>query len=764
MLERTGWGASRHGRLASRVTRCRKLVLDPLEGRALMAAALAPIANITAPAALGYQVPLDGTGGGASQTYTVTSSNPDVKATIAQGEFLTLNVNHVSSGASDPAFSGSLTFQLFSDVAPTAVAAIEQLVTSGFYTNSSNDADQIFRVASGFPDANGFIAQTGAVNVNDGEGTDTPPAPGAAGGLPTTGFPFQNEFSQSVAFTNPGQLALANAGFTQSDINSGDFFTNSSQFFITNSTPRSLDFGYTIFGQLVAQSDPNLLNELMHVMVTTNGAGEDSLPLGATTVTSATLSPTSPDGVVHVDTTGATAGETSTVNVTAFDPSTNTTTAQSFVVTVGPTNASPGPTEKPFLNVFPSVNTPITTAINQPAVFQVQGISPGSPTDPLSYTVAGSTSSTSTGTTFNPIPASEGTATVSANGLVTVTPAPGFTGNITVLVGVQDQTDRTGKGLSDVSNFDVKQFTVSVSGSTPVNRPPIASPVSVTASSGAPVQVQLHAVSGTTGTSANLTYAIATQPAHGTLSNLNATAGTVTYTPAANFLGPDSFTYTATDTGITPNLTSTPATVSITVGTGVTGAVRVISDGDGDSVLVVTPPPNKKRQQDQVAVFENASGNIQVEVNGVIDSTQPAASSLTQIVIYGSKTGTSTVVAPNVDIPVSLDTGHGGTNFINNAGSANSTINSWFGHSAVQGGSASNAIVGRKNHLLKVVKSPGTDSVFLSHIDPYNRVPHWKVAGFHGKKVNVGAFYKFVGKKLVKTAQPASAPLKPNGG
>ena len=65
-----------------------------------------------------------------------------------------------------------------------------------------------------------------------------------------------------------------------------------------------------------------------------------------------------------------------------------------------------------------------------------------------------------------------------------------------------------------------------------------------------------------TGTDANndaLTFAVATQPAHGTASVSGATA---TYTPATGYQGADSFTYTATDDG---SNTSTPATVSVTV-------------------------------------------------------------------------------------------------------------------------------------------------------------------------------------------------------
>jgi VCBS repeat-containing protein len=55
-----------------------------------------------------------------------------------------------------------------------------------------------------------------------------------------------------------------------------------------------------------------------------------------------------------------------------------------------------------------------------------------------------------------------------------------------------------------------------------------------------------------------LTYTVATQPAHGTLTG---TAPNVNYAPAANYNGPDSFTFTVSD-GLA---TSTAATVSITV-------------------------------------------------------------------------------------------------------------------------------------------------------------------------------------------------------
>ncbi len=55
-----------------------------------------------------------------------------------------------------------------------------------------------------------------------------------------------------------------------------------------------------------------------------------------------------------------------------------------------------------------------------------------------------------------------------------------------------------------------------------------------------------------------LTFALVTQPTHGTLSG---TAPNLTYTPAINYTGTDSFTFTAND----GYATSTPATISVTV-------------------------------------------------------------------------------------------------------------------------------------------------------------------------------------------------------
>lgn|GEM_PF-3329160 len=66
----------------------------------------------------------------------------------------------------------------------------------------------------------------------------------------------------------------------------------------------------------------------------------------------------------------------------------------------------------------------------------------------------------------------------------------------------------------------------------------------------------------------SLTYSVATNPSHGTLSG---TAPNLTYTPTANYTGPDSFTFTASNGANT----SPPASVSINVG--VTSVVESLS-------------------------------------------------------------------------------------------------------------------------------------------------------------------------------------------
>ena len=118
---------------------------------------------------------------------------------------------------------------------------------------------------------------------------------------------------------------------------------------------------------------------------------------------------------------------------------------------------------------------------------------------------------------------------------------------------------------SDGTNFsNTATVTITV---TPVNDAPVANSQALTTPAGTPIAITL---TGQDTDGDRLTFVMATGPSHGTLSG---TAPSLTYTPAPNYVGPDSFTFTAHD-GTIP---SAPATVSIEIGLGAIGCGTLTS-------------------------------------------------------------------------------------------------------------------------------------------------------------------------------------------
>ncbi len=119
-----------------------------------------------------------------------------------------------------------------------------------------------------------------------------------------------------------------------------------------------------------------------------------------------------------------------------------------------------------------------------------------------------------------------------------------------------------------------------------VNDAPVANPKSVTTNYATAVSVTM---TGSDVETCDLGFSIVTPPAHGTLGSISnnlcvtllppySDGAKVTYTPAAGYSGPDSFTYRTSD----GQLTSAPATVSITVNP----AVQLhVGDLDGSRTL-----------------------------------------------------------------------------------------------------------------------------------------------------------------------------------
>ncbi len=138
---------------------------------------------------------------------------------------------------------------------------------------------------------------------------------------------------------------------------------------------------------------------------------------------------------------------------------------------------------------------------------------------------------------------SHGDLTLNADGSFTYTPDANYNG-----------TDRFTYTASDgKATSDPATVTINVAA---VNDAPVAAEQALTTDEDTPLN---GSVSATDVDGDTLTYAVTSGPSHGTL-KLN-TDGSFTYTPAADYNGPDSFTFTASD----GTATSDPATVSLTV-------------------------------------------------------------------------------------------------------------------------------------------------------------------------------------------------------
>jgi hypothetical protein len=185
----------------------------------------------------------------------------------------------------------------------------------------------------------------------------------------------------------------------------------------------------------------------------------------------------------------------------------------------------------------------------------------------------------------------------------TYTPAANFHGS-------DSFTFRVNDGSHD-SNVSTVSIAVNA-----VNDMPTAESQSVSTNSNTPVAVVL-AGSDVETAAANLVFEVTVAPQHGTLSGSDAN---LTYSPDANYSGPDSFNFTVRDTGddLAAAATSAGATVSITVNDTLAPTVTAPSrlgviTGDGATTCgaIVTD------EQLGNPIAADNSGNVTVERTGV---------------------------------------------------------------------------------------------------------------------------------------------------
>ncbi len=179
-------------------------------------------------------------------------------------------------------------------------------------------------------------------------------------------------------------------------------------------------------------------------------------------------------------------------------------------------------------------------AVNDAPSANVQSVNTAEDTA-VSITLTGSDVEGSTLTFAIVTPPAHG-ALSGAGSDLTYTPALNYNGPDSFIFTVSDGT------------IDSAPATISID-VTPVNDAPVANAQSVTTDEnvGVPIMLTGSDIEGPT-----LTFIVATQPAHGTLTGA---APALTYTPALNYSGPDSFTFTVND----GEQSSQAATVTIDV-------------------------------------------------------------------------------------------------------------------------------------------------------------------------------------------------------
>lgn len=234
-----------------------------------------------------------------------------------------------------------------------------------------------------------------------------------------------------------------------------------------------------------------------------------------------------------------------------------------------PIVGDPGPGNTPPTATNVSATATTATAVQIPLKGQ------DADGDPLTYTVS---------------TPGHGTATVSGS-TATYKSAAGYTGADSFTYTVSDGTDSATATVN-----------VTVKGSTPTNNPPKADPVSATTAKDTMVSIPLK---GSDPDGDTLTYTV-TAPAHGTAT---VTGSTAKYTPAAGYVGADSFTYKVADGkgGTASN------TVSVTVTGGSGGGIEYHFDLAGSS-FIKAPSGTVPLKGTIDADFDLATGNYEADL------------------------------------------------------------------------------------------------------------------------------------------------------
>jgi cyclophilin family peptidyl-prolyl cis-trans isomerase len=308
LFSRNAWGKKNSKRNTSLKARNRRAFFEPLESRSLLSVTLGSLATQTLYAGAPLNLALTSTGTANPVSYTVSVTNSNLTTTIPTGNtYVKMHVQDTVNG-------------IDGDLAPQTVASFKSLVNQGFYNSKT-----FHRIIDN------FMIQGGSLN---GDGTGE------------LGYSIDDEFNASLQFTGAGILAMANSGDDSND----------SQFFITDTACRWLDFNHSIFGLLV--SGDSVRNAINNVTTDNNNK-----PTNTVTITSASVITDNLDAVLRLTTATDVTSGSAIVTVTAKDTVTNETSIREFTVNFATDTAN----ENPFLGTI----SPITTKVNTAETFSI---------------------------------------------------------------------------------------------------------------------------------------------------------------------------------------------------------------------------------------------------------------------------------------------------------------------------------------------------------------------------------------------------------
>jgi surface-anchored protein len=290
-----------------------------------------------------------------------------------------------------------------------------------------------------------------------------------------------------------------------------------------------------------------------------------------------------------------------------------------YTFAIDPPNAAP-------VNTVPTaaLSTFISTPVALGAGLSVSD--PDQPTDPVRVTLTSSTGTLellgAEGTGTNTLTLTGTLAEVNA-ALPTVkfVPPTGFSGSATISITTNDQgyfyPDLNSDGFGDNFKTDTDSFSITVAGTNP-NQPPTAGPLTLETEFNTPINGNVLTVASDPNNDP-LTAALVTAPATtaGTVTfNPN---GTFTFTPATDFSGTATFTFTVSD----GTFTTSPATVTIivqddplTVPVGLTDLVTSGSNGTIRRYQLVNGSANESGAFQPFGTFAGTVRSAVADVNG----------------------------------------------------------------------------------------------------------------------------------------------------